>query len=470
MLSEGRQETSRFYTDTDVLLRIRNDADARVWVDRVWALATPHEREQVVRAFFLDRITPEKKTQTRKGGGIRDVLDYRVYKLLEIADVSHDFGFRYAKPLLEDGDVRLPNGMNYEHFVTTSVFVETVTKKPWFTFKSAATLEQVKNPMYRVHLTSGFDIVAAHERHPEHTIEELFEDQQRYSIRTEKEGRVVSVDVWTVLVDSGEEDGNARRKRPVLKLIQVAQLVANMRRIFGGKQEMVIDASDDALTSLMIGAKFISRDLFKRFTLDPYVMNRNDLTKRMESLIASHVGHHTPITWEPSITDANLFDPANNGLVLPIDTRPTGCVFRTECGFQVELLGIANNGGREVNVKVRTMSGQEHAFAVSNKDTTMNVSKNAIIQRTWANEPSVLNNVLDQLTNIEQYALKRAGDWGQVENCVRYGKVFVTSDQIAALYAAYRGVPFVFVRQEENLRDEVPNLPEFYRHTFILSP
>lgn len=50
-----------------------------------------------------------------------------------------------------------------------------------------------------------------------------------------------------------------------------------------------------------------------------------------------------------------------------------------------------------------------------------------------------------------------------------YGKVFVTSDSQAALYARYRGVPFIYMRYEENLSEEIPTLPEFFRYSFVLS-
>ena len=43
-------------------------------------------------------------------------------------------------------------------------------------------------------------------------------------------------------------------------------------------------------------------------------------------------------------------------------------------------------------------------------------------------------------------ALKRAGDWGQIEHCKRKKLIFVTADRLTALYAAYRDVPFLFVK------------------------
>lgn len=64
-------------------------------------------------------------------------------------------------------------------------------------------------------------------------------------------------------------------------------------------------------------------------------------------------------------------------------------------------------------------------------------------------------------------ALKRAGDWGQVEHCVRHGKVFVTADKMAALYAYYRRAKFVLVQTQDN-REAVGFLPTFIRYTFTI--
>jgi hypothetical protein len=42
-------------------------------------------------------------------------------------------------------------------------------------------------------------------------------------------------------------------------------------------------------------------------------------------------------------------------------------------------------------------------------------------------------------------AMKRAGDWGQVEHCAKYSMVFVTEDKPAYLYALFRNVPAILL-------------------------
>ena len=87
----------------------------------------------------------------------------------------------------------------------------------------------------------------------------------------------------------------------------------------------------------------------------------------------------------------------------------------------------------------------------------------------------------DQLLTFSdplKYGLKRAGDWGQVEHCVKYNKVFVTSDKLAAMYAYYRNVRFIYLYRDahfdiseftSDFKDPLPNLPDCIRYAFTLS-
>lgn len=54
------------------------------------------------------------------------------------------------------------------------------------------------------------------------------------------------------------------------------------------------------------------------------------------------------------------------------------------------------------------------------------------------------NNDICRLLN-----LKRAYSWSQVESCKRKGRLFVTADRSAALYAFYRDVPFLLVKMHD---------------------
>jgi hypothetical protein len=42
-------------------------------------------------------------------------------------------------------------------------------------------------------------------------------------------------------------------------------------------------------------------------------------------------------------------------------------------------------------------------------------------------------------------SLKTAGDWGMIQNCKLYNRVFVTIDKMAAMFAIFRGVKTVYL-------------------------
>jgi hypothetical protein len=51
-------------------------------------------------------------------------------------------------------------------------------------------------------------------------------------------------------------------------------------------------------------------------------------------------------------------------------------------------------------------------------------------------------------------ALKRAGDWGQIEHCKKNKIIFVTADRLSALYAMYRDVPVLLVKHSDHIQKD----------------
>jgi hypothetical protein len=67
-------------------------------------------------------------------------------------------------------------------------------------------------------------------------------------------------------------------------------------------------------------------------------------------------------------------------------------------------------------------------------------------------------------------AIKRCCDWGQVENCERYDKVFVTMDRLAAVYAYYRKVKYIFIRDMRDIARYNKGLDkDWAQFTFVIS-
>jgi hypothetical protein len=115
----------------------------------------------------------------------------------------------------------------------------------------------------------------------------------------------------------------------------------------------------------------------------------------------------------------------------------------------------------------------------SESEVQRTVSKNSIVsflqtklgQRSDKKSSSSFLDV--DLSLKAALSLKRGGDWGQVEHCRKFGKAFVTADKMAALYAWYRRVPFVFLKTTDNIYTvehglPIEDLPEFVKYTFVV--
>lgn len=246
-------------------------------------------------------------------------------------------------------------------------------------------------------------------------------------------------------------------------------------------------------------------------------INVADTMDNISNALKKTIAHYNikDTRWKQYISDANIFDAVEYNKNLPIDTRATGNIFRKECPYQINLKGIVvaptitSPAIVENQVRVRIYDSQPgipqfiqyqmgtiprprnkvHVVwdkMITDKEATDANSKKAIQQRVVTvsvrppNVPSFVQNpatfaivplriVSEMFTLPLLYAMKRAGDWGQVEHCLRYKKVFVTSDKLAATYAYYRGIRFIFVRRQESSANVTSTLgSSFVRHTFVL--
>jgi len=146
-----------------------------------------------------------------------------------------------------------------------------------------------------------------------------------------------------------------------------------------------------------------------------------------------------------TVSDANVFDAASVSFASAraVDARPTGPVYLDDAPYQITLLGLDAAGSVSVVLHDRRTAGAEAAapltLVFSDRDATAWCSKRMVHSAKPSSPFATCRPAL-------RYAVKRAGDWGQVEHARRYGKVFVTGDRLAALYAWYRDVPFVYTR------------------------
>jgi hypothetical protein len=161
--------------------------------------------------------------------------------------------------------------------------------------------------------------------------------------------------------------------------------------------------------------------------------------------------------------DATLHDGTFNAKYVVSGERlsadATGKVFHKDSEVRVKFVGP--NGPYKYAFEVATTDpdvnpipwtdyGQKSDTIKFDKGRITNKTRTAIIPKRFS--AKAMADVMVDLENEDsEYrfavpaALKRASDWGQIEHCKQKGIVFVTSDIMSALYAAYRDVKLLFV-------------------------
>ena len=173
------------------------------------------------------------------------------------------------------------------------------------------------------------------------------------------------------------------------------------------------------------------------------------------------------------MTDANMYDAAEHSMHFTVDSRATGNIFRKECEYQISLNGITTKKGNNyLNINITDkVNGLSWAKPLISHDTTSQLSINTLKNyMTIASAKTELKTLQDHILAFStplKYALKRAGDWSQVEHSKLHNKVFVTSDKLAAIYAAYRKIRFIFIRRQFS-GDKMKHLKDLYRCTYVI--
>lgn len=179
----------------------------------------------------------------------------------------------------------------------------------------------------------------------------------------------------------------------------------------------------------------------RKFRTDPPTESFSEVSEKLKELVLEEVNEMNsfcssqPQEFKISITDANVFDAQINSVSFDIDHRPTGKVFPPDLrifdGVQVDLQGISRDGKKKVKASIGSNS-----LIVSSSEAQKHFSithlVKIIVGVKSSSSLSVLDSTLTRLSKKTLLAIKLAGDWGQVENCRRYGKIFVTQDKIAA--------------------------------------
>ena len=453
-------DTEAFLAAIDDLFQCTSQRAAEAWVAETWALATIAEREAVLKAVFQWSSRQTLHPRTTKEPAIR-TSDIRILRLLAYADTYHDFR--------EDARVPdwlvLPREISLDVIKNENAFLAAITSTKTLTFGDQA----IGNPLYHANFARyGFDIRSCAASGL--TFEELYA-KQMHGVQTKlgTHAAFVPVDIWsTIGIDN-------TRRASVIRLQQVAQVIGALRRLFGSSAQVAIDNAGESIVALVVSLKYITKALLKFVFVPAPEAGIEGLSKKVQELL--ELQKIDTGTWEIVQTDAGLFDSCSNPFQTELYQVPTGDVYPHELGgYRVCLKGVhVSPGGRKILVDVEDTDGSIRSMSLTNKQAAKHISVQALGPFVRAEPRSIrtsdrVDSILAELSHDALFALKRAGDWGQVEACVKTNRIFFTRDKLAALYAYYRGVRFVYIRtMDYGPGHEIADLPMMFQHTFVMS-
>lgn len=422
----------------------------------------------------FDAPTPATSRSTR-GGAIANATneDCHIYSMFLVADSVHDFGISFDE---STDDVAAIIGDDHKaQTMLDGLARYTMTMDDLFDEKRFCSAMAAQFPeLHGVNMVT--EPLASASTPQVESVEDLFNKQQAHlqavCDRIGKQGQApqtsmhqcVHVDVWTAipLHDSGM--GSVQRMR----LIHLVQLIAATRSLFGSEtHEAVLDAGGHALMRVIVNIGEVNTYLMKVFSYSDYKEVGTSTDALHSALRHLAETKRTDVNagpiWKISVCDANIFDAggvpvSTQATIKDIDPRPTGPLYWQECcPYQVELLGIhrAPTGPQIDHVKMRltdnvNLRGATVYENIHTAAETKNAfSINRIFRKKHDGDHALIRARIES-SDAMKYALKRAGDWGQVEHCKRYGKLFMTCDRLAALYAVYRDVPVIFLHAQHS--------------------
>jgi hypothetical protein len=164
--------------------------------------------------------------------------------------------------------------------------------------------------------------------------------------------------------------------------------------------------------------------------------------------------------------DASLHDGGSmQGFTL--SSNVTGKVFHKKSQVQFEFVGP--NGPKEYGYKVHS---RRPAYNPININQVGKPDIHRTVSAGWYTDVSTGHSDFETLCsapNMKKFidrlkakglhaaapsALKRAGDWGQIEHCKKNNIIFVTADRLSALYAMYRDVPVLLVKHSDHIQKD----------------
>lgn len=454
-----------------VILRSATPRAAGAYIENVWASLTAKQKNSVAAAYFgiSKNEFMRGKSKPKAGGRSRPIFPKPIVEMLAVVDSFHDFNKHLnLQDLVRD---KLPVGFSANDLLNEKSFLKKLALQKELKFAGPQAL--FPNPAYGCDLDQKYFIAP---QDGNVNIENVIVAQHQ-SVAARREKRLVPFDVVTRYYPF-DDDELARKRLEYLKLRQIASLLCLMRRKFSSRLDILVDGNKHPLCGIAVGIKNLWNEFAKKFKTDPPTRSFVELAARLKEIIQEgESGSGSEASAECKMTDANVFDSQINTMGLPVDPRPTGKVFSSNFklydDLQVVLDGVAKVQERKAAFSLLLENTSFQNLEISSSQAQEHFSNNHIaklINTRSSNKNTPLQKTLSKLSRNTLLGIKLAGDWGQVENCRRYKKVFLTQDKIAALYAYCVGVEFILFSVEERSAPGDKEKPEndFFRYTFLL--
>lgn len=388
------------------------------------------------------------------GGG--DTKDPYLYELLKVVDTFHDYDINeelwvsfHANRDMEDrslihdwfetGLMQRPDGIEIRDIEIKNDFIDKITAREMLEYPDGT---RITNSLHglRISILKGDDAVCENE---------IFGN--------------ISTNIWVAREPTTSNDEE--------QLVQLATLCAALRKSFGQQTTFFID-STKPLTLAMLSLRHLNEAFGERL-LDPIIIRNRIIQGGVTT--THHLSWITKIKKrildsksECCVCDAHWIDGTAPLKDVRRSTVATGNVYEDGCLYQVHLGGIhevkSKQGVKQKVIVGYTEQGVQEIKSVFEKDLTFSKGAVATLVEDRAKNPGVVNADL-----VELFARKRAGDWGQVKHCKAVGGIFVSNDKMAAFYAAYEGVPALWIDVFQIKQRSTDGLP-YQQFAFVTIP
>ena len=450
------------------------------FVQKMWDVMLPVERMYVFDLYVgRDASSPvkvphepgampvgrtfDRRTVVSVGGSPASGGDFRIDRLLALADAMHDFtkgddaidSEHIAGAIEAELPARRrrmspgerPEAMYANEDAVIRMFDET----PALHFGDDA----VPHVLHSRNLLHKFKVAPAMNRNVDY-----WKAYREQLLQQRPSSEIIHADVWGI-PGASRGDSLEDRGKTVIYMSQIVNVVRSIKDAFGdGELTFIMDKSDDPMSRMIMATANLDEAVARLFVVYLGI----DGTDTVDDMYAGLDGSETRLRpgraspragWHYKVCDASIVD-GNRHIRLPkegVEAYPnpglskdaTGAVSLPGDAEEISFGGIqGDDDGAKRNAPrakvtiggvTRLHGDASHEFA---KKYMKRMAREAIADGRLGDVPRYLGR-------------KRACDWGQVEHCRRHSTptnrlVFVSADKMACLYAMHRNVDFILIR------------------------